>query len=116
MNRGDVLLARFPHTAGTRGKKRPVVVIQSDVYNQTLRHLVVAEVTKNLATAGDPAYLFIDHTTPEGRATGLLQDSLVACVLLATINADRTDKVIGKLSAAMLQQLDACLKAALSLP
>ena len=49
MNRGDVLLARFPHPSGGRGKKRPVVVVQADTYNQVLRTLVVAEVTKNMS-------------------------------------------------------------------
>jgi mRNA-degrading endonuclease toxin of MazEF toxin-antitoxin module len=44
---GDVVLARVPHTAGTRGKKRPAVVIQANPYNATLRHVVVAEVTSN---------------------------------------------------------------------
>jgi mRNA interferase MazF len=114
--RGDVALARFPHTAGARGKKRPVVVIQADAYNQTLRHVVVAEVTKNLANRADPAHLLIEIATPDGAATGLLHDSLVSCVLLATIDADRVDRVIGKLSPALLLQLDACLKAALGVP
>ena len=35
MNRGDVLLVRFPHPSGGRGKKRPVVVVQADTYNKT---------------------------------------------------------------------------------
>jgi mRNA-degrading endonuclease toxin of MazEF toxin-antitoxin module len=112
LNRGDV----GPHTAGARGKKRPVVVVQVDAYNTRVRHVVVAEVTKNLALRGDPAHLFIDVTTAEGRATGLLQDSLVSCILLASVNADRVDPVIGRLSAALSQQLDACLKGALGLP
>ena len=30
LNRGDVGLARFPHAAGGRGKRRPVVVVQGD--------------------------------------------------------------------------------------
>lgn len=114
--RGAVVLARFPHTAGGRGKKRPVVVVQSDVYNQTRPHVVVAEVTSNLTNLNDPVHLHIDITTPDGAATGLLNESLVSCVLLATIDADRVDRVIGQLSAALLQQLDACLKAALGLP
>jgi mRNA interferase MazF len=114
--RGDIALARFPHTAGVRGKKRPVVVVQADVYNQALRHVVVAEVTKNLANLGDPACLHIDLTTADGQATGLLHDSLVSCVLLATFDADRVTPVIGRLSPALLQKLDGCLKAALGLP
>jgi mRNA-degrading endonuclease toxin of MazEF toxin-antitoxin module len=116
LERGDVGLVRFPHTAGARGKKRPVVVVQADPYNARLRHVIVAEVTKNMAEAGDPAHMSIDITTPDGRATGLLQDSLVSCVLLASVNADRISPVIGKLSVALLQRLNACLKASLDLP
>src|SRR5438128_2639130 len=116
LKRGDIGLARFPHASGTRGKKRPVVVVQADVYNQTLRQVVVAEVTGNLSGATDAANLLIDVSTPDGHATGLAQDSLVTCVWLATIAANRIEKVVGKLSDAMKQQLNACLKAALELP
>ena len=116
MNRGDVVLARFPHPSGGRGKKRPVVAVQADAYNRALRTLVVAEVTKNLSMATDPACLLIDTRTPDGQATGVLQDSVVSCLLMATIKADLVDQVIGVLSHTMKQKLDACLKAALGLP
>jgi mRNA-degrading endonuclease toxin of MazEF toxin-antitoxin module len=116
MNRGDVLLARFPHPSGGRGKKRPVVVVQADSYNQVLRTLEVAEITKNVIMANDPACLFIDASTPEGHATGVLQDSVVSCLLMATIKADLVHQVIGVLSDAMKQKLNACLKTALELP
>ncbi len=116
MNRGDVLLARFPHPSGGRGKKRPVVVVQADGYNRNLRSLVVAEVTKNLSMANDPACLLIDASTPEGKRTGVLQDSVVSCLILATIKADLVDRVIGVLSTTLKQKLDSCLKAALGLP
>src|SRR5438552_35480 len=105
MNRGDVLLARFPLPSGERGKKRPVVVVHADAYNNVLRILVVAEVTKNLNMANDSACLFIDASTPEGQATGVLQDSVVSCLLMATIKADLVDQVIGVLSGPMKQQL-----------
>ena len=78
--------------------------------------LVVAEVTKNLTMAGDPACLFIDVNTPEGKATGLLHDSVLSCLLLATVDADKVAQQLGSLSAAMKQRLDECLKAALGLP
>src|SRR5258707_12064539 len=94
MKRGDVLLARFPHPSGGRGKKRPVVVVQADVYNQTLRTVIVAEVTKNLQMMSDPACLYIDANTPEGQSTGVAQDSIVSCLLLATLRADLVDQAI----------------------
>ena len=112
MKRGDIILIRFPHPSGIRGKKRPAVVVQADAYNQTMRTVVVAEVTKNLAMASDAACLFIDVSTPEGMATGLKRNSVVSCLLLATIDRDRVDQVIGTLSAAMGNSLNDCLKAA----
>ena len=54
MKRGDIVLARFPDPAGGRGKKRPVVIIQADIYAATVRTFVTAEITKNLKMASDP--------------------------------------------------------------
>jgi mRNA interferase MazF len=116
MNRGDVILVRFPHPSGVRGKKRPAVVVQSDAYNQAVKTIVVAEVTKNLTMASDPAGLFIDLTTLEGQATGLKRNSVVSCLILATIDRDRVDQVLGTLPAAMSNGLNDCLKAALGIP
>jgi len=116
MNRSDVVLARFLYPSGGRGKKRPVVVVQADACNQALRTLVLAEVTKNLNMANYPACLFIDASTSEGQATDVVQDSVVSCLLMATIKADLVDQVIGALSHAMKKKLNACLKAALELP
>jgi mRNA-degrading endonuclease toxin of MazEF toxin-antitoxin module len=116
MNRGDVILVRFPHSSGLRGKKRPAVVVQSDVYVGTVSTLVVAEVTKNLTMASDPACLFIDTSTSKGRATGLVRDSVVSCLVLMTVYADAVAQVLGSLSPTMKPKLNDCLKAALGLP
>jgi mRNA interferase MazF len=114
LHRGDVGMVRFPHAGGTRGKKRPVVVVQADGYNAKMRHAVVAEVTSNPAAAHDPASLFIDISTPDGKVTGLAQDSVVCCLFLATVAVDRL-RPIGKLSGEMLQRLNDCLKTVLEL-
>jgi mRNA interferase MazF len=87
MKRGDVVFVRFPHPSGQRGKKRPAVVVQSDTYATTVNTIVVAEVTKNLTMKNDPACLFIDLSTPEGNATGLLVDSVVSSLVLDTVAA-----------------------------
>ena len=116
LSRGDVALARFPHACGTRGKKRPVVVVQADVYYKVVRHAIVAEITTNMAAANDPACLLIDISTPEGRSSGLGQNSVVGCLFLATVAEKRISAPIGQLPTSTLQQLDQCLKAALGLP
>jgi mRNA-degrading endonuclease toxin of MazEF toxin-antitoxin module len=67
MKRGDVILVRFPHPSGVRGKKRPAVIVQSDSYLGSVRTLVIAEITTNLALARDAACLFIDIATPDGK-------------------------------------------------
>ncbi len=116
MNRGDVVLVRFPHPSGQRGKKRPAVVVQSDAYAGTIRTVVVAEVTKNLTMKDDPACLFIDVSTSEGKSTGLLIDSVVSSLVLDTVYTDSVAQVLGRLSPALLQKLDDCLKVGLGLP
>ena len=115
LNRGDIALVRFPHDSGGRGKKRPVVVVQADVYNRQLRHSIVAEITSNLSMANDPSNLLIDLSSPENQRTGLTQNSVVTCWHLLTMNDERIGKVIGVLSATMMQKVDLCLKAALQL-
>ena len=115
MKRGDVILVRFPHPSGMRGKKRPAVVVQSDAYLGTIRTLVVAEITKNTKMANDPACLIVDVSTADGKASGLLNNSVVSGLFLATIDADTVAQVIGTLTESMMQRFNDCLKAALHL-
>src|SRR2546423_13341960 len=105
MKRGDVVLVRFPHASGMRGKKRPAVVVQSDAYAGKVITVVLAEVTKNLTMANDPACFMIDVNTPEGKATGLVRSSVVSCLLLVTVYADTVAQALGALSPAMMQKL-----------
>ena len=116
MNRGDIILVRFPHPSGVRGKKRPAVVVQSDAYRGKVSTFIVAEITKNLMLAHDPACMVIDISTPDGQATGLVRDSVVSCLLLVTVYADTVAQKLGSLSPVMKQKLNECLRAALELP
>jgi mRNA-degrading endonuclease toxin of MazEF toxin-antitoxin module len=116
VTRGDVVLTRFPHAGGMRGKKRSALVVQADSYNATANHVILAEITTNLTPANDPAFVFIDIATPEGKATGLDQNSLVSGLFLATVFGDRIEQVIGQLSAGLMQKVNIGLKTALELP
>jgi len=92
------------------------VIVQSDSYAGVVSTLVVAEVTKNPTMGSDPACLFIDTSTPEGKATGLVRDSVVSCLVLVTVYTDAVAQVLGTLSPAMRQKLNGCLKVTLELP
>ncbi len=115
IQRGDILKARFPHASGGRGKKRPVVVVQADGYNQRLHHAVVAQLTTNLDEKDDPASLLIEASSPEAKQAGLDRDCLVCCTLVSLMSEDRLQEKIGNLSQEMLTRLDGCLKAALGI-
>src|SRR6266446_1994488 len=109
LQRGDVVKARFPHASGGRGKKRPVVVVQADGYNQRLHHAVVTQVTTNLDEKDDPSCLLIEASSPEAKEAGLHSDCLVCWTLLSLMSEDRLKEKIGSLSAEMLTQLDGYL-------
>jgi mRNA interferase MazF len=115
MKRGDVVLAYYPYASGTGGSRRPALVVQSDALNQKISNTIIAQITSNLGRKGDPAHVLIDVSTPEGKQSGLLHDSLVSCNNLATVDATRINKVIGSLPDALMNQVDASLKAALGL-
>jgi hypothetical protein len=66
--------------------------------------------------AGDAACVFIDTNTPDGKAAGLVRDSVVSCLVLVTVYADTVAQVLGTMSPTMKHKLDECLKAALALP
>src|SRR5262245_30473142 len=114
--RGDVVIALFPNADGSGPKPRPVLVVQSDTYNSKLQNLVVAAITSNLKQAADPASLLIEVATTDGKASGLVQDSVVSCINLATLDGRLVARKIGELPAALMKKIDACLKVALGLP
>ena len=115
IERGHVINARFPHASGTRGKKRPVVVVQANIYNARLRHAVVVQLTTNLNDKDDSACFLLEAGTPEGQSAGVVQDSLFSGYLISLMSEDRLQDVIGKLSDEAMRQADDCLKAAMGL-
>ncbi len=116
MKRGDIILAKVPHASGTVPKNRPVLVVQSDHYNRRISNLLVATITTNLARRNDAAHYFVDISTPDGRQSGLHQDSLVSCLNLAVIPGSDVGPKIGEISDASMQEIDKCLKMALGMP
>jgi mRNA-degrading endonuclease toxin of MazEF toxin-antitoxin module len=68
-----------------------------------------------LSEKNDPAYLFVEASSPDGKAAGVSQDCLICCTLLSLMSEDRLDEKIGKLSPKLVADLDTCLKAALGI-
>lgn len=114
-HRGDVLIARFPNADGSPPKVRPVLVVQADSYNARIKNLIVAGITSNLRHASDSASFLIDVGNPDGKSSGLVQNSVVSCINLATIADKHVARKIGRLSTPLLLRIDECLKTALAL-
>ena len=117
VTRGEAWLADLAPTRGTeQSGVRPVLIVQSDAYNQRPGNTLVAQITTNLRHAKEPTHLLIEVGTPEGQQSGLLHDSVVSCINLATIEQSRIDRAIGSLPPSLMGRIDACLKVALGIP
>jgi mRNA interferase MazF len=112
VRRGDVVLVLYPFASGVESSHRPALIEQNDRDNERLHNTIVAQITTNLRRARDSLHLLIEVSTPEGEPSGLLHDSVVSCINLATVNEDRIERVIGHLPESALRRLDGCLKAA----
>lgn len=111
-SRGDVVLARFPNSDRVTFKKRPALVVQADIVPTGLPQRIVASITSNLRRTG-PTRVAFRRASPEGRAMGLLTDSVVMTDNLATVLDREVDKVIGRCPA--MDTVDAALRTTLGL-
>jgi mRNA interferase MazF len=116
VTRGDVVLTFVANVGSPGGKVRPALVVQSDQNNTRLNETIIAAITSNVARVHEATQLLIEIATPDGAATGLLQDSAVRCERLHTIPQADIRRVIGRLSDALMWKIDDCLKAALAIP
>jgi len=114
--RGDIVLASFPFTDLSGVKIRPALVVQCDHNNQRLDDFILAMITRTVHRAAEPTQLLVDVATSEGKASGLLHTSVVKCEHLLTLHSSLLTRLIGKLPAALMSQVDQCLKASLQLP
>lgn len=116
LSRGDIVLIGVPYVGSPGMRVRPALVVQNDALNRTLNETIIAAITSNLSHAHQPHQLLIDVSTPEGMATGLVASSAVRCNRLHAVSQAEVQRVIGKLSAALLNRVDGCLKSALGIP
>lgn len=115
MKRGDVVIVDVAYVGALGSKRRPALVVQNDVLNSTVRETIIAAITSNLSNVHQPDQLLIDLATPDGAATGLSMNSAVRCNRLHTIPQSDVRQVKGALSAALMKQVDACLRSALGI-
>ena len=102
--RGDVVLVLFPHSNLRTAKPRPALVIQADELETRLHQLIVTMITSRLFRSNHPSRITVLLSSPEGRQSGLLSDSVVMTDNIATIALSEIDRVIGKLPMARVDE------------
>jgi mRNA interferase MazF len=116
VRRGDVVLLRAPFASGAGAKTRPMLVVQNDPNNARMANSILTLITTNLSRSSEPTQVLIDVGTPEGRQSGLRQDSVVSCENILTVVQSDILRVIGHLPDALMRHVDDALKASLALP
>jgi mRNA interferase MazF len=74
---GDIILVPFPFTDQTSTKKRPAVVISSDVYNQEHPDLIVMAITSQRYIST----MLGDVTVTYWNEAGLLKPSVIKAIM-----------------------------------
>lgn len=110
--RGDVILVRFPNSDLITFKKRPALIVQGDGLKTGLPQKIIALITSNIARTG-PTRFSVSKSDANGKAMGLLADSVVVTDNLATVKDREIDKTIGHCPAMPL--VDQALKHTLGL-
>lgn len=93
--RGDVVLVLFPHSDLRTAKTRPAVIVQADHLGTGLPQVIVAMISSQASRVGHPSRVPVLLSTPTGRQSGLLTDSVVMTDNLATILESAIHRVIG---------------------
>ncbi|MDA8121834.1 MAG: type II toxin-antitoxin system PemK/MazF family toxin [Deltaproteobacteria bacterium] len=112
MERGAVWWAELPDPiASEPGFRRPVVIVSSDVFNQSrIRTVIAVVLTSNLRLAEAPGNVLIAATD-----SGLPKDSVANVSQVITIDKSFLTKRCGQLSSLVLKTLDNGLRLVLSL-
>jgi mRNA interferase MazF len=112
MKRGEVWWASLPMPTGSGpGFRRPVVIVQSNPFNQSrIATVIVAIITSNLALADAPGNVRV------GKAeSGLAKTSVVNVSQVITLDRKLLTQRVRGLPADTMRQIDEGLRLALAL-
>ena len=112
MERGDIWWATLrPPTGSEPGHRRPVLIIQSDDFNESrINTVVVAILTSNLRLKAAPGNVFLAK-----QSTKLPKDSVANVSQIVTLDRSFLTKRISRLSADKMKHVDDGLRLVLNL-
>jgi len=112
ISRGEIWWASLPAPiASEPGYRRPLLVVQSDDFNQSRINTVIAAViTSNLRLADAPGSVLLSK-----RESGLPKKSVVNVSQLITVDKSFFTEKIGSIGALKLKEVEAGIRLTLSL-
>lgn len=112
MKRGEIWWASLPEPTGSGpGLRRPVLVIQSNPFNESrIATVIVAVVTSNLALAEAPGNVRLSKS-----GSGLPKPSVVNVSQVLTVDRSLLTEKVRALPAAVVQKVNEGLRLALNL-
>jgi len=115
VQRGDVVLINAPFVTRPGSKIRPMLVIQNDANNQRMRNTILATISTNTGRASEPTQVLIGVSTPEGKQSGLINNSVVSTENLLTVRQSQITRTIGQLPTSLMDEVNVALKSSLAL-
>ena len=112
MRRGEIWWAGLPQPRGSEpGYRRPVVVLQSNDFNESrIRTVVVAAITSNLRLAQA-----VGNVLCSRKVTGLSKPSVINVSQIATVDKTRLDERAGELPPNVLSEVESGVRLVLGL-
>jgi mRNA interferase MazF len=112
MRRGEIWWASLSDPVGSGpGFRRPVLVVQSDDFNESaIRTMICAVVTSNLHLADAPGNIRLPRNV-----SGLARESVVNVSQLITLDKRLLTARVGRLASETLRNVDAGMRLALAL-
>lgn len=112
VKRGDIFYADLSPVVGSeQGGTRPVLIVQNDMGNRHSPTVIAAAITSQMNKAKLPT-----HIELTGRNVGLAKDSVVLLEQIRTIDKRRLREHMGRLDAAMMNQVDNAIAVSFGLP
>ena len=112
VERGEIWWASLREPLGSEpGYRRPVVIVQADDFNRSaLRTVIAVVLTTNLRVSGAPGNVLL-----RSDQTGLSRDCVANVTQLITADKSLLSECIGRLSAPLLERIEAGMRLVLDL-
>src|SRR5215470_15013688 len=112
MTRGEVVEVEWPFSDRTGSKTRPAVVVQADFLNGVIDDTVLVQIT---GTRHGLPGTEVEINPSVETASGLTKVCYASCTNVLTLDQSLVLRTVGVVSAAVLQQIEGCLKTVLEI-